>query len=659
DGNLCTTDSCDHDTGCVNANNQVACDDGSACTAFDRCEQGACQGQTVDCDDHNACTLDSCNPALGCRHDLVVSNTCRPTITVTSPVRGATIQGASASSTVTVSGTVVSGAGSITSLKVNGVTTSVNSATGAFSRSITPTEGGNTLIIEATDALGTQRRHVSSFLWSTGYHKPTTPRNGIVAEGVGVWLGKNAIDDNSRSLPPNDLGTIFELVLKSFDISGLIPSPAAHNADAGGLVGKYDVYLTNFTYTPPTVALKPISGGLNMRATIRNGRMNVRAVKTCSAGFFDCWGPSPVTGYITFSSIVIDLDVSISASSGHDVVVGVPRAVVTINGVDTHIDGVLGPLLDFVLGFFIDDLVDNIEDAFASQIKPVLQPLVRDALRALAFTTSFDVPKVQGGGNIGVDVITDFQAITFNTSGGRFVLRAGGYHNPQVTPYSNLGIPDRRACGSGTQTLANPGVRDLELVLADDTLNQLLYAAWRGGLLEFPVPASWLQGASLPPGITNLTMTVSGMLAPTASDCGGGGLKAHIGDIKVVADMRVNNQPLTAIIWASIVANVQLSQAGGEITAKITSISSAETQVDVVQEGLIAAEGALQDIIEEQVIGGLLTSLAGTELGSIPLPDIDLSGALPSLPAGTGISIVPQTLYRSGGNTVVGGRLGQ
>ena len=90
-------------------------------------------------------------------------------------------------------------------------------------------------------------------------------------------------------------------------------------------------------------------------------------------------------------------------------VVGVPRAVVTINGVDTHIDGVLGPLLDFVLGFFIDDLVDNIEDAFASQIKPVLQPLVRDALRALAFTTSFDVPKVQGGGNIGVDVITDFQ----------------------------------------------------------------------------------------------------------------------------------------------------------------------------------------------------------------------------------------------------------
>src|SRR5690606_378489 len=120
----------------------------------------------------------------------------------------------------------------------------------------------------------------------------------------------------------------FELVLKGFDISGLIPSPAAHNADAGGLVGKYDVYLSNFTYTPPTVALKPISGGLNMRATIRNGRMNVRAVKTCSAGFFDCWGPSPVTGLLKFDSLVIDLDVSISATSGHDVSVGVPRAVV-------------------------------------------------------------------------------------------------------------------------------------------------------------------------------------------------------------------------------------------------------------------------------------------------------------------------------------------
>ncbi|MFT7578844.1 MAG: hypothetical protein ACI9MR_000505, partial [Myxococcota bacterium] len=204
-----------------------------------------------------------------------------------------------------------------------------------------------------------------------------------------------------------------------------------------------------------------------------------------------------------------------------------------------------------------------------------------------------------------------------------------------------------------------PENRVLELVLADDTLNQILYAAWRGGLLEFPVPDAWLQGADLSMfGITDLDLTVSGLLAPTAGDCAGpGGLKAHIGDLKIEASLSLFGTPLDVDIWVSLIADVDIAEVDGELTIAIDAIDRVETEVVVEQPDLIAAEGAIKDLIEEQLLSGLLDTIGGQELGAIPLPDIDLSGAIPGLPAGTGIRIVPQVLYRQGGNTIVGGRL--
>ena len=59
---------------------------------------------------------------------------------------------------------------------------------------------------------------------------------------------------------------------------------------------------------------------------------------------------------------------------------------------------------------------------------------------------------------------------------------------------------------------------ELEIGLTDDLLNQLLHGAWQGGLLEFDMPPELLGGAG---GgiIEDLQIHVSGMLAPTASDC--------------------------------------------------------------------------------------------------------------------------------------------
>ena len=67
DENPCTDDSCDPVDGCVNVNNVAACSDDNACTDGDLCSNGSCgSGPALDCDDDSPCTADSCDAAVGC-----------------------------------------------------------------------------------------------------------------------------------------------------------------------------------------------------------------------------------------------------------------------------------------------------------------------------------------------------------------------------------------------------------------------------------------------------------------------------------------------------------------------------------------------------------------------------------------------------------------
>ena len=67
DNNLCTDDSCNPLSGCVNANNTLSCDDNDACTEPDICGGGSCQsGAAVNCDDGNECTTEICDVVNGC-----------------------------------------------------------------------------------------------------------------------------------------------------------------------------------------------------------------------------------------------------------------------------------------------------------------------------------------------------------------------------------------------------------------------------------------------------------------------------------------------------------------------------------------------------------------------------------------------------------------
>jgi len=71
DDNPCTNDYCDPNMGCVvnNIPEGEPCADDNICTLGDSCHNGQCgSGTTLDCDDGNSCTSDLCDSETGCFH---------------------------------------------------------------------------------------------------------------------------------------------------------------------------------------------------------------------------------------------------------------------------------------------------------------------------------------------------------------------------------------------------------------------------------------------------------------------------------------------------------------------------------------------------------------------------------------------------------------
>jgi hypothetical protein len=661
DRNPCTADSCDPAAGCIHDGTGIAdaCNDDSMCTLNDVClgdAAGTCQGTPISCDDDNACTEDSCHPLHGCRNDLRADLDCVPNIEVTYPPRGATIQGALGSPSVTVTGRVWSGAGPITDFRVNGQPVTLG-PDGSFSQPVQAVPGGNTLVFEALDDFGTTRKRVQAFLWSDRYKRPVLgqPGSGMADPGMGIWLSQEILDDGDHSLPPDDLATIFELVLSTLDIGSFI-DPTTPIAQEGG----YDIYLTGLRFQSARANLTAIDGGMRIDARLNNIVGDLIFDCPCSGISCGCWwtgGDS--TGGVSMSSVVITARVLLSVAPDHTLVVSVADPQTTINNLNIWSnDWWTNFLISIVEVFIRDSLVASLEAELNSQLTGQLAPMLQQALSALAFNETFGLPRLDGGGEIQVNLVTDFSFTDFHPGGGTIGLRAAGYA-PRAVPYTNLGVPGRAGCGTGVQTLVVPGTHPFELSLADDALNSLFFAAWNGGLMEFDVPPELLGDIDFEAyGITDLSLHLSAMLAPTATDCWPDGrLRIFLGDLGLRVSFLFAGMPVDLNLWATATMGLEVAAQGGEIGISITQIDGIETQLEVAQDQLVGLIDLIGDNLEIMLVEALEGMLAGGALATIPLPEIDLSAALPTLPPGTVIALDPQDVSRQGGNTIIGGDL--
>jgi hypothetical protein len=640
DNDPCTADSCSASSGCSSQPVDWVCDDGDACTEADRCSEGVCSGEPVDCEDRNDCTADSCDSGTGCRNDVVLSNACRPNIAVDFPPRGATVLGDS-SRTVAVTGAVTSGAGPISSFTIGGEQVAV-AEDGSFQMPVEAIVGGNPLVFAAEDAAGGKRDRVQAYLWSTAFLKPLAEveGSGMADPGVGIFLGQEAIDDGDHSLPPDDLATIFEMVLKNYPLSEVLPE----DKPVGDVYGT-DIFISNLRDQGRSVSLVCRGGSLLMTAVMSKVVGDVRTVPPFG---------QPMTGAITIDALVITSDVVVSVID-HELKTDMTNTKVDLQGLDIDLDA--GRLVNWILDRVIPGYANTLEAQLAGDLERELEPILQDAFSSLAFNTSFELPSFDPAGEpIEVHLQTDFSSATVQETGITFRLRSRVV-GPSVTPWDNLGLPRRRGCAIAQQVLVVPGKSPFEMVLSDNLLNQIFFAAWNGGMLEMPLPADLLADVDLGSyGVTKLEGTISGMLAPTLSDCGGGALELLVGDLRIDLDLEIFGSPGHAVIFATFATEILIDVVEGTLGLSLGELLYMEVDVSA-DDSLIGAEGFLKDMIGEAV-GPLLTeSLGGGTMAGFPLPRVDLSETVDGLPPGTGIGIDPKTLSREGGNTIVGGDL--
>ena len=610
-----------------------------------------------ECDDGDPCTIDVCASG-SCSIQEGPTVECRPMIDVEFPPRGATIQAASSDEVVTVTGTVSSLAGDITELTLNGEAVSV-ADDGTFSHDYDPVVGGNTLIFETGDTTDQKRRRVQSFLWGTQFVKPTEPVEGMAPNGIAIYFSQEGLDDGDPSQPYNDLASILGLAITALDLSTLFSSTEPLASQVG-----YDIYLTSLDYGDSSVNLQAIDGGIALTAAL----LDIEGDLT-----FDCTNVGCAlaggdgTGGITIDALNITADVLLSVDQESN------ELDVEIQNVQTEIDnldifsnnGWTNFLLSIAEPFILNGVVADLETELNGQLEGVLAPLLSEGLQSFNFSTSLDLPNIGNPDEvITIDLITDFGNTDFHDGeappepsppqGGAIILRGGGFSEGDPA-YEGLGFPLRNGCEEGPAGFALTREATMEIGLHDDLINEILYGAWKGGLLEFPLPPELLGDSDL---VSDLEVDVSGMLPPVGMDCGKDGqLLAHIGDIRIDASLVLFEAPVSFTAFTTAVIQVDITADEGQIGISLAGLDSVETELNVNEDTNIATEETLIGVLENALVDGLIGGLGGDSLGGITLPEIDLSESL-GLPAGTAvISIQIDQVVRQPGVTVVQGSL--
>jgi len=593
----------------------VACDQDTDCVAD--CAAGTCEGNV-------------------CAYEPTLVGECRPLIEVEYPLRGATIAG-ELDETVEVVGRVTTGIGSIDSLTLGGEALVVDSD-GNFTAEVDPEVGGNTLVFEAVDSNGWTRRRVQSFLWSTEFMLPTEPMEGTAPQGLLMYLDQVSLDDGDRSPPINDLASVFHLTLESLDLGAFV-DPATPMVQQAG----YDIFLTTLTNDSVTVVLDGIDGGMHIDAGLNDIYGDL---------IFDCTNllclaaGGDGTGYVEMDSIDISGDILISASRRHEMDVQLVNVSTQVNGLNLHSNNLwTNFLLTIIEPLVLGGVATDVENLLNDEVVNTLGPLLADGLGGFSISAPIAFPSLADPkGEITVQLETDVGATDFHDGsappepsppqGGLLDFRGAGYVADRMTPYENLGIPYRAGCESGESTLAVPREAALEIGLSDDLLNQLLYGAWAGGLLEFELASD--DGGGGEGGIGVMSVELSGMLAPTATDCGPDGeLLAHIGDLEITASLELGGVVTDFVAYSSMALLVEISGSDEGISIAIPSIEWMETELVVVQDGSIPQEDSFREIVEAMIEQQLLSGLS-EGFGGISLPEIDLS-EVAGLPPGSAL----------------------
>ncbi|MCP4500637.1 MAG: hypothetical protein GY822_11820 [Deltaproteobacteria bacterium] len=251
----------------------------------------------------------------------------------------------------------------------------------------------------------------------------------------------------------------------------------------------------------------------------------------------------------------------------------------------------------------------------------------------------------------------------FSDNGGLFRMQGGVSAAAQIDIGESHGVPEVSSCDGTTSNLATAELAPVELLITDTMLNQIFYAAWSAGLLEFAVDSNAVFTDIEDVGISNIVVSVRGLSPPTATSCTPDGeLLFHIGDMRTEMAFDLNGLPVNATAHTSFTTELFLTPTAdnsailielGELKSPSLALEDPiNTDIAIMEDEQIDIGPIVINLINDNLVDSLLTGLSGG-FGTIPLPQFDITGVA----EGSSMSLVQQpgdnSVYHFGNSSVV------
>ncbi len=619
-------------------------------------------------------------PKLGERSLDILCDSEGPKVLISSPARASTLKG---TTKIMVKGMVVDDMSAVKSFNINGDDVKV-AADGSFTYEMKAVQGSNPIIWKAHDEWDTSSHGVQSFYFSNKWYvvDKKQPAKAHVTTGIGVWLGQAAIDSGKHDHKnPKDLATVAEIVLAGLDWGTLLKgAEQKFNQKVAlttwkGTLGIKNVKMGDKAFNKgyPEVSITVIKGGMNLVAKVHNFSADMVLQGQAITGALKSPFSQTVSASAKSIEIVMDMMLALDKKTGK-INSSAKNVSVKIHNLNINVKGLLGVLSNWLLkaaGPFIETIIEAV---VKDQVQKQLGAQIGQMLQLLALNQEIELPAFIGDGQptkmLLNSKIGDLQFFPSNAQDGGIIVGLDASMTAEKkVKHTKLGSIGRDGC-LDPDKLKNqvfaPGQKfPLELAMADDFINQLLYSLWFGGGLNMNIDEKVIGGnvdlSSF--GVSNLNVAMDFHLPPIVNSClNPKELKLQIGDLKLNAKLKMSDTPVDIDLFITTQATAELKvvknpkTGDSEIGFALKKIDFLELEVVNINAEAKNLEDLFVNLIKTVMMPKLIESL-GSGLGSFPLPAFDLSSFSKDIPKGTKLELAIQKIDNKNGYTYLNGYL--
>ena len=453
-----------------------------------------------------------------------------PQIRVTTPQRGAEIPSAGGP-TVAVTGSVSDPWTGVVAVTINGEPATL-AAGGLFAYNMTPHQGLNEIVVEATDGDGNTSDHFQTFLWGGFLAPGDYNEDGILARlnQAAIDMLEALVEDmvESGSLTDGLVGNVFTSPSYCLDL-WIVELCGQFLMDIDGVVvGDLDMELTPHN---PTGGFP--SGYLTFDMDLMGIEITLVPIGVFSAcvDFIGCASETvDFDAVVGADEINLEVDVGLYVDSSNEIQVSLANMDVGIDNLyldlsDLGIVGdILGSVTTWILGVF--------EPVFEALLPPIMEAalpgVLEDAFADLEIAQEIDLM----GATLEIAAVP--QAIDIDDWGMTIAMESAAAAEPGPSAPATLGSwrrPDYDLPVFSTTSY------DFGLGLSDNFVNQLMHAVWQGGVMDFSMDSDELGldlseiGDFLP--LTEIAFETYPLLPPVVDTGPTGLLELQLGDMLV------------------------------------------------------------------------------------------------------------------------------